>query len=60
MRLLRPSGLTVLSAVLLVLLPTLAVLQYRWVGQLSTAERERMQRNLANAAAEVKPRQRNC
>jgi len=53
-RLLRPSGLTVLSAVLLVLLPTLAVLQYRWVGQLSTAERERMQRNLANAAIQFR------
>ena len=25
------------------LLPALAVLQYRWVGQVSTAERERMQ-----------------
>jgi len=53
-RLLRPSGLTVLSAVLLVLLPTLAVLQYRRVGQLSTAERERMQRNLANAAIQFR------
>ncbi len=53
-RLLRPSGLTVLSAVLLVLLPTLAVLQDRWVGQLSTAERERMQRNLANAAIQFR------
>jgi hypothetical protein len=53
-RLLRPSGLTVLSAVLLVLLPTLAVLQYRWVGQLSTAERDRMQRNLTNAAIQFR------
>jgi signal transduction histidine kinase len=35
---------------LLVLLPALAVLQYRWVGQVSTAERERMQRNLRVAA----------
>jgi signal transduction histidine kinase len=35
---------------LLVLLPALAVLQYRWVGQVSVAERERMQRNLQNAA----------
>jgi signal transduction histidine kinase len=37
-----------------VLLPTLAVLQYRWVGQVSTAERERMQRNLRNAAAQFR------
>lgn len=35
---------------LIVLLPALAVLQYRWVGQVSDAERERMQRNLRNAA----------
>jgi signal transduction histidine kinase len=39
---------------LLVLLPALAVLQYRWVGQVSTAERERMQRNLRNAAAQFR------
>ncbi len=30
----------------LLLLPVLAVLQYRWVGQVSQAERERMQANL--------------
>src|SRR5688572_27888100 len=35
---------------LLVLLPALAVVQYRWVGQVSVAERERMHRNLENAA----------
>lgn len=46
----RPSGLTWLSCALLVLLPALAVLQYRWVGQVSAAERERMQRNLRVAA----------
>src|SRR5688572_11831810 len=50
----RPSGLTLLSAALLVLLPTLAVLQYRWVGQVSVAERERMQRNLRNAAVQFR------
>jgi signal transduction histidine kinase len=42
----RPSGLTILTAALLVLLPALAVLQYRWVGQVSAAERNRMERNL--------------
>jgi signal transduction histidine kinase len=35
-----------------VLLPMLAVLQYQWAGQLSDAERERMQRNMRNAAAQ--------
>lgn len=45
-----PSGLTLLTLALLVLLPALALLQYRWVGQVSDAERERMQRNLKVAA----------
>ena len=47
-----PSRLTLLTGALLVLLPMLAVLQYRWAGQLSDAERERMQRNMRNAAAQ--------
>jgi signal transduction histidine kinase len=38
----------------LILLPALAVLQYRWVGQVSVAERERMQRNLRNAAIQFR------
>jgi hypothetical protein len=42
----RPTGLTLVTAALLVLLPALAVLQYRWVGQVSAAERDRMERNL--------------
>lgn len=45
-----PSRLTALTIALLVLLPALAILQYRWVGQLADAARERMQRNLHNAA----------
>ena len=45
-RMKRPSGLTIVTAALLVLLPALAVLQYRWVGQVSSAERDRMERNL--------------
>jgi signal transduction histidine kinase len=40
----------VVTCALLVLLPAFAVLQYRWVGQVSVAEQERMQRNLRNAA----------
>jgi signal transduction histidine kinase len=50
----RPSGPTLVTVALLVLLPALAVLQYRWVGQVSTAERERMQRNIRTAAAQFR------
>ena len=50
----KPSGPTLVTCALLVLLPALAVLQYRWVGQVSTAERERMQRNLRTAAAQFR------
>jgi len=50
----RPSGPTLVTSALLVLLPALAVLQYRWVGQVSTAERERMQRNIRTAAAQFR------
>lgn len=45
-RMRRPAGLTLLVTAMLVLLPLLAITQYRWVGQLSDAERERLQRNL--------------
>jgi signal transduction histidine kinase len=45
-----PSGPTVLTALLVVLLPVLAFMQYRWVGQVSEGERNRMQRNLETAA----------
>lgn len=50
----KPSGTTLVSAALLILLPTLAVLQYRWVGQLTTAARERLQRNVRIAAAQFR------
>jgi signal transduction histidine kinase len=50
----RPSGPTVVTCLLLLLLPTLAVLQYRWVGQVSQAQRERMQRTLWNSAAQFR------
>jgi signal transduction histidine kinase len=49
-----PQRLTALTATLLVLLPTLAVLQYRWVGELGDAARDRMQRNLHNAAQQFR------
>jgi signal transduction histidine kinase len=42
----RVSALTMLVAAMLVLLPVLAVLQYRWLGQLSDAERERLHRSV--------------
>jgi signal transduction histidine kinase len=45
-----PSAPRVLTALLVVLLPVLAFMQYRWVGQVSEGERERMQRNLETAA----------
>ena len=50
----KPSGATLVTVALLVLLPTLAVLQYQWVGQLSTAARERLQRNVRIAAAQFR------
>jgi len=45
----RPSGLTLLIGAALILLPILAILQYRWIGQVSDAERERRQRTLQHA-----------
>ena len=54
MKIRRPSGTTLVTCALLVLLPALAVLQYRWVGQVSVAERERMQRNVRNAAGQFR------
>ena len=50
----KPSGTTLVTVALLILLPTLAVLQYQWVGQLSTAARERLQRNVRIAAAQFR------
>ncbi|HEY9403858.1 MAG TPA: HAMP domain-containing sensor histidine kinase [Pyrinomonadaceae bacterium] len=43
--------LLVLAASLVVLLGVLAALQYRWLGQVSAAERERMQGTLSAGAA---------
>ena len=48
----RVSGVTALVAVVLLLVPALAWLQYRWVGQVSEAERERMQRTLRTSASQ--------
>src|SRR6185503_8550891 len=49
-----PSAPRVLTGLLVVLLPVLAVTQYRWVGQVSEGERAVMQRNLETAAEQFK------
>ena len=41
-----------LVALVMLLVPALAYMQYQWLGQLSQAERERMQRTLRTAAAQ--------
>src|SRR5262245_14636123 len=46
----KSTFMLLLVAALLVLLPLLAVLQYRWLGEVSQAERERMQANLRTSA----------
>jgi two-component system sensor histidine kinase SenX3 len=48
----RVTPVTVLVGVVMLLVPALAWMQYQWLGQLSTAERERMQRTLRTAAAQ--------
>jgi signal transduction histidine kinase len=49
-----PSAPKVLTGLLVVLLPVLAFMQYRWVGQVSEGERAVMQRNLETAAEQFK------
>jgi two-component system, OmpR family, sensor histidine kinase SenX3 len=46
----KPPFLLLLTLALLVLLPILAVQQYRWMGQVSEGERERLQKNLREGA----------
>lgn len=48
----RVSPVTILVAIVMLLVPALAWMQYQWLGQLSEAERERMQRTLRTAAAQ--------
>jgi len=48
----RLSAVTILVGLVMLLVPALAWMQYQWVGQLSTAERDRMQRTLRTAAAQ--------
>lgn len=42
-----------LAVAVMVLVPLLAVLQYRWLGRLSEGERERMLRTLTTAAQQL-------
>ena len=44
------SLLLVFTAILLILLPLLGILQYRWLNQISLSERERMRVNLRTTA----------
>ncbi len=46
----RPKSSMVLVGLLLVLLPTLAIFQYRWIGEVSAAERERLESSLRVAS----------
>src|SRR5687767_4191915 len=46
----RAKSSVALVALLLVLLPILAVLQYRWIGGVSTVERERLESSLQTAS----------
>lgn len=48
----RVSAVSILVVIVMLLVPALAWMQYQWLGQLSDAERERMQRTLRTAAAQ--------
>ena len=50
-RILRPSATSWLAAAVLILLPLLAVLQYRWLSQIGEEAGVRMQAVAANAGA---------
>ena len=49
----RPWTLYALAGAALLLLPLMAALQYRWIGQVSDAERERRERTLKQATTQV-------
>ena len=49
----RVSGVTLLAAAVLVLLPALAWLQYSWLNQIADADRERRARTLQTAASQL-------
>ena len=49
----RISGVTLLAAAVLVLLPALAWLQYSWLEQIADADRDRRTRTLQTAATQL-------
>jgi signal transduction histidine kinase len=49
----RPLALYLVAGGALLLLPLMALLQYRWIGQVSDSERERRERTLKAATAQV-------
>ena len=46
----RAKSSLILVGLLLVLLPALAILQYRWIGEVSAAERDRLESSLRVAS----------
>lgn len=52
MRRLKAHYMTILVVALIALLPLLAVLQYRWLGQVSQGEKERMQASLRTSTTQ--------
>ena len=49
----RVSGVTLLAAAVLILLPALAWLQYSWLDQIAVADRERRERTLRTAVSQL-------
>ena len=49
----RVSGVTLLAAAVLILLPALAWLQYSWLEQIADADRDRRERTLRTAASQL-------
>jgi signal transduction histidine kinase len=49
----RPLTLYLVAGGALLLLPVMAILQYRWIGQVSDAEHERRERTLKQATTQV-------
>ena len=49
----RPLTMYLVAGGALLLLPVMAALQYRWIGQVSDAERERRERTLRQATMQV-------
>ena len=46
----RPKSSVMLVGLLLILLPALAIVQYRWIGEVSAAERDRLESSVRSAS----------